>query len=258
MDHATLLEPDEPPPYRIENALGRSPFVLTCDHASRALPRKLGSLGLDARALESHIAWDLGAAALGAALALRLDAPLALQGYSRLVIDANRPPGSPDSIVTVSEGTPISGNLNLSPEQVEARRRAIFEPYHASISDLLERRAIAGQTSVLVALHSFTPRFFGVDRIFHAGVLYGRDARLGRLLLEELRRETQLAIGDNEPYAVSDETDHTVITHGERRGLVHVELEIRQDLLATADAIAAWCERLGKALEVCFSRLFPL
>ena len=61
---------------------------------------------------------------------------------------------------------------------------------------------------MLVALHSFTPVYAGVARPWHIGTLYHRDTRLPPLLLQLLRAEADLVVGDNEPYAVSDETDY--------------------------------------------------
>ena len=55
-------------------------------------------------------------------------------------------------------------------------------------------------------------------------------------------------IGDNEPYAVSDATDYTIPVHGEKRGLLHVGIELRQDLIATAAGQDEWAERLARAL----------
>ncbi|HEY6879873.1 MAG TPA: N-formylglutamate amidohydrolase [Polyangiales bacterium] len=253
---ARLLAADEPAAFEIVNPQGRSPFVITCDHAGAVLPRAVGTLGVAASELRRHIAFDLGAAELGRALAQRLDAFLILQTYSRLVIDVNRPPSTPESIVTLSELTAIPGNVGLTPEQRLAREQEIFGPYHARIEAELQRRADAGFPIALVALHSFTPSFKGVARAWHGGILYGRDARLALPVLDQLRREDGLLIGDNEPYSVSDETDYTVITHGERRGLPYVELEVRQDLIADAEGRTAWCDRLAHALEHAFAGLF--
>jgi predicted N-formylglutamate amidohydrolase len=254
-----LLCQDDPPVYALERAGGSSPVLLVCDHAGRTIPRKLGDLGLSQQELATHVAWDLGIEALGRLLSARLDAFLIQHRYSRLVIDVNRPPGSAESIVTLSERTRVPGNEGLSRAQAEQRREELFEPYHRRIREELDRRARDARPSVLVALHSFTPCYMGVTRRWHAGVLYGRDARLGRALLEELRSDVSLVVGDNEPYAVSDETDFTIIAHGERRNIPHVELEIRQDLLADEAGRERWSEQLAAILErslarACFER----
>lgn len=254
------LGPEDPPCYRIMQPGGRSPFVLTCDHAGRRLPASLGDLGLSERELASHIAWDLGIAGLGEKLAAALDAVVIFQTYSRLVIDVNRPLNSPESIVTRSERSDVPGNMQLSRSEAEARAQAIFWPYHRRIAHELDRRLAAQQPSVLVTLHSFTPVFMDVPRAVQIGVLYGRDARLGRALLTQLRRERngdELCIADNQPYAVSDEGDYTLLVHGEQRGLLHVELEVRQDLLADERDQLAISARLAAALSQAAESLFP-
>jgi predicted N-formylglutamate amidohydrolase len=247
-----MLEADEPDAVEVVAGGGpgtaRSPFVLTCDHAGRRIPRALGTLGLTAAELERHIAWDIGAAALSRKLAVALDAIAILQPYSRLVIDCNRPLHAPSSIVTRSERTDVPGNHGLTRAEVEQRARSIFQPYHARIVAELERRARAGQPTVLITVHSFTPVFMDDARAWHAGVLYQRDARLAQPLLELLRAEPGLVVGDNQPYAVSDETDYAIVEYGEKRGLLHVELEVRQDLIAHDAGQQAWAERLARVL----------
>lgn len=252
-----LLCEDDPPVFQVDRVNGSSACVLTCDHAGRAIPRRLARLRLSEDELATHVAFDLGVAELGRRLSARLDACLIAHNYSRLVIDANRPPDTPDSIVTLSERTRITANEGLSRGDVRRRREEVFQPYHQRIRDELDARGARGMRSALVALHSFTPVYLGEARPWHAGVLYGRDARLGRLMLEGLRADAALVVGDNQPYAVSEATDYTIVVHGEQRGIPHVELEIRQDLLACAESVQGWAERLGDVLEHAVSHLAP-
>ncbi len=158
----------------------------------------------------------------------------------------------------VSETTPIPGNVAISAAAREARRREIFQPYHERIADLLDRRAAAGHRTVLVAMHSFTPVFKGVTRTVEVGILYNpaaRDTRLPRIMLDLLRAEGDLVVGDNEPYAITGNSDYTVPVHGEGRGLPHVEIEIRQDLIPDAAGQAAWAARLARLLPLADARL---
>ncbi|HXC90571.1 MAG TPA: N-formylglutamate amidohydrolase [Stellaceae bacterium] len=248
-----LLDPDEPRPVDLTNEAGGSVFLIACDHGGRAIPRRLDRLGLAEPDTFRHIAWDIGAAAVGKRLCAQLDAALVVQTYSRLVIDCNRDPSVPSSIVEISEDTEIPGNRGLGEADRLARRDAIFRPYQDRIAALLDRRADQGRASALVALHSFTPIFKGVSRPWHAGILFNRDARLARPLLELLRAEDGLAVGENEPYRVTDLTDYTVPVHGERRGLPHVEIEIRQDLIADPAGQAVWAERLARLLPAAYA-----
>ena len=249
MQHANeLLAADEPGPFEVIEGNIRSPYVILCDHAMNRVPRALGSLGLAASELERHIAWDIGASSLARALASKLDAWLILQNYSRLVIDCNRPLTSADSIALHSEDTLIPGNQNLSRTEQTQRARSIFEPYHEQIRCTLDARAANKQSSLLLFVHSFTPRFRGIARPWHAGVLYHEDLRLALPVLRGLRRDSSLVIGENQPYQASKLTDYGLIEHGERRGLPCVELEVRQDLLATRNDQAIWAERLARVV----------
>jgi predicted N-formylglutamate amidohydrolase len=236
------------PPVFEQNPEGPSPFLLTCDHYGRAIPPSLGDLGLPESELSRHIAWDIGIAGVAAALAQHLDAHLIAQRYSRLVIDCNRPLEAPSSIPRISEATIIPGNEGLTREAMEARRRSIFDPYHRRIREVIDRRLGDGIPTVLVSLHSFTPVYAGIARPWHIGTLYHRDLRLPPLLLELLRLEPDLVVGDNEPYAVSDETDYTIPVHGEARGLMNTGVEIRQDLIADPAGEREWAERLARIL----------
>ena len=220
---------------------------MVADHAGRAIPRALGDLGLTAAELETHVAWDIGIQGVSERLAEALSGFLILQSYSRLIVDCNRPLESPTSIATLSEYTEIPGNRDLPHEAREARIAAVFRPYHERIVLELERRAQVAQPTILLAMHSFTPRFKGVDRKWHCGVLYNRDPRLAKSLLPLLEREG-LVVGDNEPYSVSDQTDYAVPRYGEARGLVHLELEIRQDLIADEAGQTEWAERLARTI----------
>jgi predicted N-formylglutamate amidohydrolase len=243
-----LLAPDEPSPAEVLADRANSPFLITCDHAGKRLPRALGNLGLPETELARHIAWDLGAAGVARALGRRLGAFAALQTYSRLVIDCNRPLHVPSSIAELSESTVIPGNQALAPSEAERRARDVFWPYHRAIANELVRRERESQKTVLIAVHSFTPTFKGVSRPWHAGVLYNRDARFAHALLALLRQDPTLTVGDNEPYAVSDLSDYGIVEYGERRGNLHVELELRQDLLSSEAEQTAWAERLALLL----------
>jgi predicted N-formylglutamate amidohydrolase len=246
---AALLGADELAPVWEDNTGSNSPFLFTCDHYGRLIPRALGDLGVSASDMERHIAWDIGIAGVATHLAKDMDVHLIAQRYSRLVIDCNRPFDSPGSIPLISEATEIPGNGGLTREQVAARRRAIFAPYHDRIAGALEARKARGQPTILVSLHSFTPVYAGTARPWHVGTLYHRDDRLPHLLRDALRTEGDLVVGDNEPYAVSDATDYTLPVHAERRGLMHTGIEIRQDLIADPAGQRAWSERLARILR---------
>jgi predicted N-formylglutamate amidohydrolase len=247
-DISLLLGPEDAPPVQEYHAAGRSPFLLICDHFGRLIPKALGDLGLNEGELTRHIAWDIGIAGVAEQLSQRLDAHLVVQPYSRLVIDCNRPPHAASSIPIISEATTVPLNEGLSSEAAAIRRRAIFDPYHRRIEAIIDQRLHDRIPTVLIALHSFTPVYAGIARPWHIGTLYHRDKRLPPLLLKLLRSEADLVVGDNEPYAVSDETDYSIPVHGEARGLINSGIEIRQDLIAARTGQQQWAERLARIL----------
>ncbi len=257
MDDAatSLLAADEPQPVTVTNENGRSPFVIVADHAGKYLPRRLQMLGLQEAECERHIAWDIGAGAVACLIGDALDAVVIRQNYSRLAIDCNRTPGSQTSIVELSELTTVPGNIGLSKAQMEARVREIFQPYHDRIAGELDRREGAGRPTTLIAMHSFTPVFKAVARPWHVGLLYNRDPRFAKTLMDLMRCEQGLVVGDNEPYSMTDASDYTIPVHGERRGLYHVEIEIRQDLIADEGGQRRWAGLFARLLPQAYERL---
>ncbi len=90
--------------------------------------------------------------------------------------------------------------------------------------------ARARAVPVLISMHSFTPLWKGFARPWEVGVLWDRDARLARPLIDALMR-AGFRVGDNEPYSGELEND-CLYRHGTMNGLPHVLIEIRQDLIA--------------------------
>jgi predicted N-formylglutamate amidohydrolase len=238
---AGLLE-DEEPPALVVNGDGRSPYVLICEHASNRLPGRLGTLGLGAAELERHIAWDLGAEQVARRLSRLTDAPLVLQRYSRLAYDCNRPPDSADAMPEISETTAIPGNRNLSLADKLARIGEIYRPFHATVAELLDRRAAAGVRSLVVSIHSFTPVYKGERRTVELGILFDRDRSLPDRLMPCF---ATVDARYNEPYGPADGVLHTLNLHAGPRGLAHAMVEIRNDFLSDERGQAGWAERLA-------------
>jgi predicted N-formylglutamate amidohydrolase len=238
-----------PPPVVAVNETGASRYVLLCEHASNYMPEEYRDLGLPAEELERHIAWDIGAAALARNLSSLLDAPLFLSGYSRLLIDCNRPLLAPSSIPVRSEATDIPGNHGLDQAERDRRAHAYFWPFQTRVAQALDARLAAGRPTAVVGIHSFTPTFLGVQRPWHVGVLYGRAVAFARALVTRFAAEKALIVGDNEPYRVSAEEDYTVPIHGDGRGIDAALIEVRQDLVTTSEGIEEWASRLAAVLS---------
>jgi predicted N-formylglutamate amidohydrolase len=243
-----LIGSSEPPAVEICRRDGRTAAVLTCDHASNAVPAAPADLGLGANPLARHIAWDIGAAAVTRRLATLLDAPAVLAGYSRLVIDCNRDPDDPTSIPETSDGVAVPGNRGVSAAGRAARRAALFDPYHAAVAAALAAKGATGAPPALLSIHSFTPVMAGVARPWHVGILWDDDPRIPVPLLAALRADASLVVGDNQPYSARQPAGYTVRHHAEARGLPHVAIELRQDLIESVAGAARWAQLLAGAL----------
>jgi predicted N-formylglutamate amidohydrolase len=234
----------------VSNARGQSPFVLVCDHASNRIPARYGDLGLTPAQRLSHIAWDPGALAVSRQLSDLLDAPLVQSTVSRIIIDCNRELDAPDLIWTLSEATRIAANENIDPEERQYRIDHFHRPYHASIETLLEARRHAGQDTILVCMHSFTPVYHGVARPWPIGLIHGVDTHYTKALLDALRTEDpSLNVGWNEPYAALNGVTLTLEKHGDGRGLDATMIEIRHDEILEPAGVALWANRLAKCLQ---------
>jgi predicted N-formylglutamate amidohydrolase len=233
--------------YRILGADRPGRWLVTCDHASNRVPPWVagGDLGLPPEDMGRHIAWDPGAAGLAAALAERLDSPCILSDFSRLVIDPNRGEDDPTLLMKLYDGSIIPANRRAGPADLALRLDRLYRPYHAALAGLAARQA----DTVIVAVHSFTPCLRGrAPRPWHVGVLYShRDDRLSRALLALLAAETDLCVGDNEPYCghlPGDAIDRHALGPGRHNTLI----ELRNDLIGSAQAQAAWAARLAPLL----------
>ncbi|MDX1042991.1 N-formylglutamate amidohydrolase [Sinorhizobium medicae] len=249
----TLLQAGDPDPVERVNSTGRSEIFLTCEHAGRAVPAALGDLGIASEEMDRHIAYDVGAEGIARGISERLDAALVLQRYSRLVIDCNRPLAAADCIVERSDGTAVPVNAELSDRERRNRFVEIHQPLHEAIAGALDPRQASGKPLFLVSVHSFTPvmRATGAVRNFELGLLFNRDARFAERLATAFRAANpDVTVRLNEPYHVDDFSDYTIPVHGERRGIPHVLLEVRNDLITDTHGQQEWADRLAGPLRL--------
>ncbi len=237
------------PAFELANPDGAADLLLICDHASRFVPPEYDSLGLDDSLLQRHIAWDIGAADVTRRLAGLLDAPAVLCGTSRLVVDCNRPHDDPSLIPAISDGIVIPGNRDV--DAAEKRRRVArhFVPYHREVERRLDQFAARGVVPAVISVHSFTPVMNGVERPWHVGLLSAVDRRMAAPLVDELRRNPALTVGDNEPYTGDDPRGYAIDVYGHVRGLPMAVFEVRQDLIDTHHGAESWAHILFAALR---------
>lgn len=245
-----LLRAGDPLPVEVVNPGGRAPVLIVCEHAGRAVPSAIGSLGISEADFADHIAWDIGASAVAHRLSESLDAPLVLQAYSRLVVDCNRPCDAPDCFPDVSDTVPIPANRAVSRADLLARYAAVHQPFHETIAGILDERG--ANMSLLLPVHSFAPRLRSDarQRPWEIGLLYNRDGRFAHRLMTALRMlRPSIVAAFNEPYTVADTSDYTIPVHGEGRGLEHVLIELRNSLIRDAEGQRGWADLLAAAVS---------
>jgi len=243
------MSPTSDSAFELVNPDGTAPLLLVCDHASRAFPSHLGTLGVPEPDTWEHIAWDIGAAELTRGLAAALDAPAILCRWSRLVVDCNRRLDHASAFPVESDRIEVPGNVGLAAEDREWRIRHIYKPYHGAIDAQLDAMLARGVVPAFVSVHSFTPLMGEIARPWHVGTLWDQDDRLSGPVLGSLRSVDGLHVGDNEPYSGRHPTDYTLHAHAVARGLAYLGFEVRQDLLATQGGIAYWVGLLEQALR---------
>jgi len=244
-----LIEPGDPPPFMTYNDAGSAKVLLVADHASPYFPASMNQLGLADWVLERHVTWDIGSDLLARHLADLIDAPAILAGYSRLLVDPNRQLDDPTAFIEVSDGIAIPGNHGLSHEQKSLRIQSFFQPYHAAITDRLRKFQSGGTVPALISVHTCTPVFAQVVRRWHIGIMWDKDPRIAKPLMEKLSKMDEICFGDNEPYSGRHTHDFTIDHHAEPAGLPHVGIEVRQDLVGDAEGAAKWARVLAAPLQ---------
>lgn len=235
-------------PYHISGAERTGRWLVTCDHATNTVPPFVngGDLGLAARDMNRHIAYDVGALGVSEHLGVALNAPVIASNFSRLVIDPNRGIDDPTLLMRLYDGTIIPANRHADQTVLNERLERCYHPYHGAYAQIAGRRP----DTVIVAIHSFTPRLEGrAPRPWEIGVLYTpQDTRLAHPLLERLAKETDLTIGDNEPYSGHLPGD-AIDRHALQAGRPNVLIEVRNDLIETPQGQRDWADRLAPILE---------
>mgnify|MGYP001043111444 CR=1 FL=1 len=236
-------------PFRIVNPRGPSSLVFICDHASNRVPDEFGDLGLPESEMQRHIAWDIGAGAVAEILAKYFDAPLVLSQVSRLVIDCNRALDDPGLTPAISDGTKIPANQGLTDRERRRRWKTYHQPYHDEIEKIIAAKLTDRQAPIVVSIHSMTPVMKGFARPWQIAMCSAADRRLNDPVLAALRKRGDITVGDNEPYTLDSKEDYSVPYHAMRRNLRHLQVEFRQDEVATPEGQRRWADIFGACVE---------
>ncbi|MEO1066887.1 MAG: N-formylglutamate amidohydrolase [Pseudomonadota bacterium] len=227
-----------------------SGLLLICDHARSDIPSHYRQLGLPDEQLTRHIAYDIGVRAVTLNLARRLNVPAVLSTFSRLLIDPNRGHDDPTLVMRISDGALIPGNARIDADEVLVRRERFYEPYHRAVADELEamEEANDGRVPSIFSIHSFTPVWRGLARPWEVGILWDSDPRMAVPVIDALKQDAMLTVGDNEPYDGALLND-CMFHHGTSQGRAHALLELRQDLIADEEGVARWVDCLEPILR---------
>jgi predicted N-formylglutamate amidohydrolase len=249
----TIASVDGGDAYEIVAGAADGGVLVIADHASNAMPAEYGQLGMAEEELGRHIAYDIGVEGMARAMAAQLGCPAVLSRFSRLLIDPNRGDDDPTRVMRLSDGAIVPGNAHIDAAEVERRAARFSLPYHYAVAETLDRMTATGAIPAVISLHSFTPVMKGRSRPWQVGVLWDNDPRLPLPLLDALRAEKNLTVGDNEPYDGALEGD-TMSRHCTERGLPHALIEVRQDLIAEDATARRWGEKLAAILDPLLAR----
>ena len=226
-----------------------SPVFVFCDHATNHIPPKYKNLGLTETDLSRHIAWDIGAETLTRQFCYTYGAGGLMAGFSRLLIDPNRAIDSPALIAPISDGLTIPGNQNLSAAQRKDRIQTYYEPYHEAMDIALENIENCANDPLIISIHSFTPEMAcGEKRDLDIGLLWKVDESKALRVKAEIERVHPYKVALNEPYSAL-KLNFTMDKHVILRGLRHITLEVRQDLIDTESKALVMAKHLTRALN---------
>lgn len=220
-------------------------FVLVCEHASHFIPPNADDLGLCDAAKLSHAAWDIGALDLAKRLSARLQSPLVAGEISRLVYDCNRPLEAVDCCPARSEIYDVPGNQDMPDTCRQDRFEQIHNPFHAAVSRVLKA---AGPEAILVTIHSFTPIYNGTPRHVELGYLSHTDNRFAQACLAQENKRGRMKAALDEPYSATDGVTYSLQKHGESQRLLNVMIEVRNDLIDTAQKAQSVADHLAATL----------
>ncbi|MBL4666884.1 MAG: N-formylglutamate amidohydrolase [Sneathiella sp.] len=239
-----------PNPFILLNPDNSSPVFLIADHASRFIPDEYNSLEIkDPSLLRRHVAWDIGIEDVTRRMCEKMDATAIFATCSRLLIDVNRYPDDPSSTPYISDGVTVPANKEITAAERKKRVDTYFTPYHEKVEEILDQKSKLPEIPIVISMHSFTPIMNDFERPWHVGVLWDQDGRIALPMLEVLRQNPTLVVGDNEPYSAREPLGYTMNEHGSKKNIPHVVVEIRQDLIDTHRGAEHWASLMVDVLN---------
>ena len=227
-------------------------IVVTVEHASARIPASLDRLALPQSILDSHYAWDPGAATVGRQLARHFCSPLHLGRWSRLVADLNRTAVHPRVVPRklMPSGRRIAPNELTRAERRERLDR-FWHPWRTAVDEDLDEAERAHGHAFHISVHSFVGQLAGEVRKNHFGLLYDPGHRAERALADRLHArlaERGYLVRRNYPYSGLDD-GHCMRKRRERRRYIGMEIEMNQRWVADPAEARAFGRDLVAAFD---------
>ena len=237
--------------YEMVNEESSSNLVILCDHACNYIHDKIAknNLHLSSKDLNRHIAFDVGTLEIGKTICKELEAILIYTKFSRLLIDPNRNPEDPTSIMRYYDKTIIKGNNNLSEEERAFRKKTLYLPYHKKISEILKDKVNKGLNPKIISIHSFSKQLKGnILRPWDISILWNDKNTFSTNIYKSLKKNKKLTIGANEPYD-GKLPGSTIDKHCKKNKFDHVILEFRNDHLENKFLVKKWAKLISKIIK---------
>ena len=207
-------------------------LILTCEHASNALPEEFRSLFFEQKVrLLTHEGFDIGAFDVYNGLK-DLAFFSSYYPWSRLLIEVNRSLHHPQLF------------SNISKLLDKTTKNYLISNYYHSYRNQLQQKIgeviTTGEVVMHLSIHSFTPLFKGIIRDAEFGILYDPGRRSEVLWAEDFKRELKVKfdhfkIRKNYPYLGKADGFTTHLRKMFPENYLGIELEINQKLFQKKD-----------------------
>lgn len=209
----------------------KTAILLTCEHASPAIPQGLESVFESQRGvLQTHRGYDIGALEVFQTLCDQLQPQFSLAGcYTRLAIELNRSLHHPALFSELTRGLPLGEKQRLIEQ--------IWAPFRTATQEAILR--IHQETTLGVchlSVHSFTQYWNGTCRPAEIGLLYDPARPAEKYLARQWARSINAErpawrVRFNYPYRGTADGHTTTLRRRFPERYVGVEVELQQEWL---------------------------